>query len=75
MGCRQAPNAAYPNPADTDLTVPVPAGAHGAVRLLNAQGRPVRQEPARGSSVVLDVRALPNGLYYTRHELVCESRT
>ncbi|MFD2719468.1 T9SS type A sorting domain-containing protein [Hymenobacter monticola] len=61
---RQAPTAAYPNPADADLTVPVPAGAHGAVRLLNAQGRPVRQAPVRGSRVVLDVRALPNGLYY-----------
>ncbi|UOQ98152.1 T9SS type A sorting domain-containing protein [Hymenobacter sp. 5317J-9] len=61
---RQAPTAAYPNPADADLTVPVPAGAYGAVRLLNAQGRPVRQAPAHGSRVVFDVRALPNGLYY-----------
>lgn len=62
--CRSAPTTAYPNPADTELTVPLPAGARGQVRLFNGQGRAVRQAPAKGSQVVLDVRTLPNGLYY-----------
>ena len=63
--CRQAsPTSAYPNPANTDLTVPLPAGTRGQVRLRNAQGQVVRHAPATGSRVVFDVRALPNGLYY-----------
>lgn len=64
--CRQASSgtAAYPNPATADLTVPVPTGAHGQVRLRDAQGRVLRHSPATSARVVLDVRALPNGLYY-----------
>ena len=62
--CRQAPTTAYPNPATTDLTVPLPAGASGQVRLRNAQGITLRHAPATGSRVVFDVRTLPSGLYY-----------
>ncbi|MCI1188560.1 hypothetical protein MON38_14110 [Hymenobacter sp. DH14] len=44
--------------------MPVPAGAHGQVRLRDAQGRTLRHAPATSARVVLDVRALPNGFYY-----------
>ena len=63
---RTAPDTApkaYPNPADAELTVELPDNVKGHVRLYNSQGRQVRQAPARGKQVVLDVQSLPNGLY------------
>ncbi|UYZ61960.1 T9SS type A sorting domain-containing protein [Hymenobacter weizhouensis] len=63
---RRAPDAApkaYPNPADTELTVELPDNVEGHVRLYNGQGRQVRQAAARGKQVRFDVRGLPEGLY------------
>nr|WP_246399037.1 T9SS type A sorting domain-containing protein [Hymenobacter luteus] len=60
---RLAVAPAYPNPASEELIVPLLAGTKGHVRLFNGQGRQVRQTPAKGAQVVLDVRQLPEGLY------------
>ena len=56
---------ALPNPADTELvlTVPPDVALRNAV-LYNAQGVAVRQVPGGAPRPAIDVRALPEGLYY-----------
>ncbi|RAK68347.1 T9SS type A sorting domain-containing protein [Hymenobacter edaphi] len=63
---------AYPNPVADALTISadLPAGSRVTVELLDALGRPVRQQPVAlpGGALrhTLDVRDLPAGLYLLR---------
>ncbi|WP_201977241.1 hypothetical protein [Hymenobacter rubidus] len=54
--------AAYPNPADERLHLPIAASAYS---LYDGYGRAVLQGQPAG---VLDTRQLPNGLYYLVHQ-------
>ncbi|WP_375378212.1 T9SS type A sorting domain-containing protein [Hymenobacter cellulosilyticus] len=63
----------YPNPVHDQLTVDVPAVSGAATvqgTLLNVLGQPVLQQqlplPAAGTRLVLDVTALPTGIYTLR---------
>ncbi|RZK46215.1 MAG: T9SS type A sorting domain-containing protein, partial [Hymenobacter sp.] len=60
--------ALYPNPAHETATVPLPTGASGAVQVLDALGREVRQQPvaAGAAEVQFDLRGLAPGLYLVR---------
>lgn len=57
----------FPNPASRSATLTVPAGLRGpgaTVRLLNALGQLVRQQPlAATAATALDLAGLPAGLY------------
>ncbi|WP_223650439.1 T9SS type A sorting domain-containing protein [Hymenobacter psoromatis] len=53
--------AAYPNPADQELTL---EQGGGPVTLTDAQGRPVRSQTAEPGRVLLDTHQLPAGLYF-----------
>ena len=55
--------AAYPNPADERLLLPVTVGTY---TLYNSHGQAVRQ-PNPAAAGELDTRALPAGLYYLVH--------
>ena len=57
---------AYPNPATDALTIALPAGTTANAELLDALGRPVRQQPLSGPTSTLDLRTLPAGLYLLR---------
>ncbi|MCC3156283.1 T9SS type A sorting domain-containing protein [Hymenobacter sp. 15J16-1T3B] len=59
--------ALYPNPARTQVTMRLPAGAAAQPTLLDALGREVRRYPASGKAeAVLDLRGLPAGVYVLR---------
>lgn len=53
--------AAYPNPADRDLTL---EQGGGTVRLSDAYGKPVRSQATRPGRLHLDTSRLPAGLYF-----------
>ncbi|MBF9143793.1 serine hydrolase [Hymenobacter properus] len=54
---------AFPNPAAETLTLRQPALAAASVRLLDALGRVVRQQPAAGMETSVSVVTLAPGLY------------
>jgi len=65
--------AAFPNPAQAQLTVRLPGRARtGQATLYNHLGLAVAEHqatfPAPGASITLDTSALPNGLYTLRLE-------
>ena len=57
---------AYPNPATGRLFVRLTPGPARTLRLLAADGRPVRQWPTTGGTQPLDLAGLPAGVYWLR---------
>ncbi|MBX7127330.1 MAG: T9SS type A sorting domain-containing protein, partial [Cyclobacteriaceae bacterium] len=57
---------AYPNPVVDELHVTLPAhtSADAVVEMVDAQGRSVQTAIPSGNEAVLDVRAVPAGLYF-----------
>ncbi|MDF7809873.1 serine hydrolase [Hymenobacter sp. YC55] len=52
----------YPNPASNSVMAPAIFGAH-SLRLLDATGRVVKQQPAATTESLVSVASLPEGLY------------
>lgn len=56
----------YPNPANSVVYIPVKGTQATAVRLLNRDGRVLRNETVLGSQVQIDVNGLAAGVYFVQ---------
>ena len=56
--------AIYPNPATDAVTVKISMGSYSVITMNNTIGQTVMQKPLAATETLLNVKALPAGIYY-----------